>query len=53
LTVLGVVASTALEGYCWIKNRRRDEGKEDAKLEDDSEVLGDLGDEHPEFTYIL
>lgn len=50
---MGVVASTALEGYCWIKNRRRDEGKEDAKLEDDSEVLGDLGDEHPEFTYIL
>jgi hypothetical protein len=53
LTALGLVASTVLKGYCWIKNRRRDDGKEDAKLEDSSEVLGDLGDEHPEFRYIL
>jgi hypothetical protein len=53
LTVLGLMASTALGGYCWIKNRRRDDGKEDSKLDDSSEVLGDLGDEHPEFRYIL
>jgi hypothetical protein len=43
LTVLGLVVSTVLEGYYWFKNRRKDDGKEDAKLDDSSQVLGDLG----------
>jgi hypothetical protein len=32
LNILGVVASTALELYCWMANRRRDAGKENAKV---------------------
>ncbi|PMD42708.1 putative MFS transporter, partial [Hyaloscypha variabilis F] len=51
LNILGVVASTALELYCWTANRRRDAGKEDSKLDSSSEVLRDLGDDHPDFRY--
>jgi hypothetical protein len=39
--------------YCWMANRRRDAGKENAKLDSSSEVLRDLGDDHPDFRYIL
>jgi hypothetical protein len=53
LNLLGVVASSALELYCWTANRRRDAGKENAKLDNSSEILGDLGDDHPDFRYIL
>jgi len=53
LNILGVVASTALELYCWMANRRRDAGKENSKLDDCSDVLRDLGDDHPDFRYIL
>lgn len=53
LNILGVVASTALELYCWTANRKRDAGKDDAKLDNSSEVLRDLGDDHPDFRYIL
>jgi hypothetical protein len=53
LNLLGLVASSTLELYCWIANRRRDAGKENAKLDNSSEVLGDLGDDHPDFRYIL
>jgi hypothetical protein len=34
-------------------NRKRDAGKDDAKLDNSSEVLRDLGDDHPDFRYIL
>lgn len=53
LNILGVVASTTLELYCWMANRRRDAGKDNAKLDNSSEVLRDLGDLHPDFRYIL
>jgi MFS transporter, ACS family, DAL5 transporter family protein len=53
LNMLGVVASSTLELYCLMANRRRDAGKDDAKLDNSSDVLGDLGDDHPEFRYIL
>jgi hypothetical protein len=53
LNLLGVVASSILELYCWTSNRRRDAGKENAKLDNTTEVLRDLGDDHPDFRYIL
>ncbi|KAH8807937.1 major facilitator superfamily domain-containing protein [Xylogone sp. PMI_703] len=53
LNLLGVVASTTLELYCWVSNRRRDSGKANVKLNNGSEVLEELGDDHPDFRYIL
>lgn len=53
LNLLGVVAGTTMELYCWISNRRRDAGKELAKLDNNSDILDDLGDDHPDFRYIL
>jgi hypothetical protein len=53
LNILGIVASSALELYCWMANRRRDAGKENTKLDNSSEVIRDLGDDHPDFRYIL
>ena len=53
LNILGLVASSALELYCWMANRRRDSGKENTKLDNSSEVIRDLGDDHPDFRYIL
>jgi MFS family permease len=53
LNLLGVVASSILELYCWTSNRRRDAGKENAKLDNTTEVLRDLGDDHLDFRYIL
>jgi hypothetical protein len=53
LNMLRVVASTSLDLYCWIANRRRGARKENEKLDNSSEVLGDLGDNHPDFRYIL
>ncbi|KAL3418429.1 major facilitator superfamily transporter [Phlyctema vagabunda] len=52
LTIVGLAASTAMEVLLWVSNRRRDAGKEDTKF-DREEVLEQLGDEHPNFRYIL
>jgi MFS family permease len=53
LNIVGIVAASALELYCWMANRRRDAGKENVKLEKDSDIVRDLGDDHPDFRYIL
>ncbi|CZR69302.1 related to putative tartrate transporter [Phialocephala subalpina] len=53
LTVVGLLSNTAMEIWLWVKNRRRDAGREDAKLDSDRGILGDLGDDHPGFRYIL
>ncbi|KAF8860412.1 MFS general substrate transporter [Acephala macrosclerotiorum] len=53
LTVVGLLSSTVMEVWLWVKNRRRDAGREDGKLDNDREILGDLGDDHPGFRYIL
>ncbi|RDW59959.1 hypothetical protein BP6252_13046 [Coleophoma cylindrospora] len=53
LNIVGIAASSALELYCWVENRRRDAGKENSRLENSFEVLRDLGDDHTHFRYIL
>ena len=53
LTLVGLIASTAMEILLIIQNKRRDGGKDNGKLEAAADVLGDLGDEHPDFRYIL
>ena len=53
LTCLGIVCSTVLVVLMCIGNTRRDAGKENGKLEKGEDELGDLGDEHPDFRYIL
>jgi hypothetical protein len=53
LNIVGIAAASGLELYCWMANRRRDAGKENSKLEKGSEVIRDLGDDHPDFRYIL
>lgn len=53
LTLVSLGASTAMEVLLWVQNRRRDAGRDNAKLDASEEVLGDLGDDHPDFRYIL
>ena len=53
LTLVGFTASTMLEILLFVQNRRREAGKEKSKLEAAADVLGDLGDDHPDFRYIL
>jgi len=53
LTIVSLAAATVMEVLLLVKNRRREEGKEDGKLEANEDILGDLGDDHPGFRYIL
>lgn len=53
LTCVGIAASTALELLMFHQNRRRESGKENEKLELCEDALGDLGDNHPNFRYML
>lgn len=53
LTLVSLDASTAVEILLFVQNRRRRAGKENMKFEASDEVLGDLGDGHPDFRYIL
>ncbi|KUJ19372.1 MFS transporter [Mollisia scopiformis] len=53
VTVVGLASSTIMEIVMFVKNRRRAAGKEDRKLDAAHEILGDLGDDHPDFRYFL
>jgi hypothetical protein len=53
MTIFGLLSTTSLELYCWIANKRRDAGKENGKLARSEQELQDLGDDHPDFRYIL
>ncbi|PQE09791.1 hypothetical protein CJF30_00010789 [Rutstroemia sp. NJR-2017a BBW] len=52
LCIVSIVVATAIELMLWVSNKRRDAGKENAKF-DHEEILEQLGDEHPDFRYIL
>jgi hypothetical protein len=52
LCVVSILTATAIEVLLWVSNRRRDAGKENTKF-DREEILDQLGDEHPDFRYIL
>ena len=52
LTLVSLGASTSMEVLLWVQNRWRDAGRQSAKLEGRDDV-GDLGDDHPDFRYIL
>jgi hypothetical protein len=53
LTLVGLGASTAMDILLFVQNRRRQTGKQNAKLDASEQNLGDLGDDHPHFRYIL
>jgi hypothetical protein len=53
LALVGLAASTAMEILLFVRNRRGMAGKEKVKLERPAEILCDMGDDHPNFRYIL
>ena len=52
LTLFSLGASTSMELLLWFQNRWRDAGRQSAKLDGPDDV-GDLGDDHPDFRFIL
>jgi hypothetical protein len=52
LTLVSIAASTATVILLFVQNSRRDAGKDRGKL-NASQEMGDLGDDHPDFRYIL
>jgi MFS family permease len=53
LTFLSVVCATIMAVCLWLGNRRRERGQEDRKLALGEERVAKLGDEHPDFRYVI
>lgn len=53
LVFVCIISSTVFVGYCKWENKQRDQGKRDHRYELPPQQLGNLGDDHPKFRFVI